>query len=35
LPTPSGYQEIAMLSRHGKLLVPFSAQVCTNFETFN
>jgi hypothetical protein len=35
LPTPSGYQTIATFSRHGKLLPPFSAQVCTNFETFN
>ncbi len=23
------------VSQHGKLLPPFSAQVCTNFETFN
>jgi hypothetical protein len=25
----------ATFSWHGKLLPPFSAQVCTNFETFN
>jgi hypothetical protein len=35
LPTPSGYQAAATFSWHGKLLPPFSAQVCTNFETFN
>jgi hypothetical protein len=35
LPTPSGYQAIATFSWHDKLLPPFSAQVCTNFETFD
>ncbi len=34
-PPPQEYQAIAMFPWHGKLLPPFSAQVRTNFETFN
>ncbi len=34
-PTADHDQAVATFSRHGKLLPPFSAQVCTNFETFN
>ncbi len=33
LPTPSGYQTAAMFSWHGKLLLPFFAQLCSSFET--
>jgi hypothetical protein len=35
LPTTSGYQTIATFSWYGKLLLPFSAHVRSNFETFN
>ncbi len=34
-PPPSGYQTTATFPWHGKLLTPFSAQLRSNFETFN
>ncbi len=35
LPSPSGYQATATFSWHGKLLLPFFAQMCAGFETLN
>jgi hypothetical protein len=35
LPAPSGYQTATTLSRHGKLLPPFFAKVCSSPKTFD